>query len=86
LNADKQLPARLWDSTVTYAAGAIYSTCGDMYKWARAIAANQILSKDSWKQAFTPHLGNYGYGGGLIHYMGKIMSRIVAVCLDSCLT
>jgi len=42
-----------------------------MYKWARAIAANQILSKDSWKQAFTPHLGNYGYGWWIDSLYGK---------------
>ena len=51
-----------WDSTVTYAAGAIFSTIGDMYKWAKAIANKEILSEDSWKAAFIPHLEHYGYG------------------------
>ncbi len=50
------------DSTVYYSAGAIYSTTGDLYKWARSIAAKQILSEDSWKQAFTPRLEKYGLG------------------------
>jgi len=51
-----------WDSTVTYAAGGIFSTTGDMYKWAKAIANNEILSPDSWKDALTPQLQNYGFG------------------------
>lgn len=51
-----------WDSTVTYAAGAIFSTTGDMYKWAKAIAKMEILSPDSWTDALKPHLQNYGYG------------------------
>ena len=51
-----------WDSTVSYAAGAIWSTAGDMYKWAQAVANKKILSADSWKAAFTPHLEHYGYG------------------------
>src|SRR4051812_19376046 len=35
INSDKQEEAKAWkwDSTVTYAAGAIFSTTGDMYKW-----------------------------------------------------
>ncbi len=51
-----------WDSTVTYAAGGIWSTTGDMYKWAQAIANKQILSAESWKAMLTPHLDKYGYG------------------------
>ena len=61
-DADKPEPAVLMDSTVTYAAGAIYSTTGDLYKWARAIAKGEILSKSSWDEAFTRHLEHYGDG------------------------
>jgi CubicO group peptidase (beta-lactamase class C family) len=58
----KEASAWRWDSTVTYAAGAIWSTTGDMYKWAKAIANKQILSADSWKAIITPHPDKYGYG------------------------
>ena len=51
-----------WDSTVTYAAGGIFSTTGDMYKWAQAIADKKILSDASWGAALTPQLEHYGYG------------------------
>ncbi len=60
--ADKRTLAIHWDSTVTYSAGGIYSTTGDLYKWAKAIADRRILKAVSWNQAFTPNLEHYGYG------------------------
>ncbi len=51
-----------WDSTVAYAAGGIWSTTGDMYNWAQAIAGKKILSAMSWKAMLTPYLDKYGYG------------------------
>jgi CubicO group peptidase (beta-lactamase class C family) len=71
LNANTQTPAHLWDSTVTFAAGSIYSTVGDMYKWIKGVASGQILSKDSWKMAFTPHLNHYGYGWWIDSLYGR---------------
>jgi CubicO group peptidase (beta-lactamase class C family) len=62
LDANERIVAQHWDSTVTYSAGAIYSTCSDLYKWANAVAKREILSLPSWQQAFTPHLQHYGYG------------------------
>ncbi len=51
-----------WDSTVSYAAGAIFSTTSDIYKWAKAICSKKILSADSWQEALMPRLQHYGYG------------------------
>ncbi len=62
LNDSQHVIAQRWDSTVTYSAGAIWSTTGDMYKWAQAISNKKIISADSWKAAFTPRLEDYGYG------------------------
>lgn len=62
INSGKYLPSIKWDSTVTYSAGAIYSTTGDLYKWGRAISEGKILSAESWEQAFAAGLGNYGDG------------------------
>lgn len=61
-SVQKEASAWRWDSTVTYAAGGIWSTTGDMYKWAQAVADHKILSAESWKAMTTPHLGHYGYG------------------------
>lgn len=53
------------DSTAGYAAGGMYSTVGDLYRWARAIQTHQFLSQENWKRAFTP-IGktrwSYGWG------------------------
>jgi CubicO group peptidase (beta-lactamase class C family) len=67
----KEASAWRWDSTVTYAAGAIWSTTGDMYKWAQAIADKKILSTESWKAMLTPHLNKYGYGVYIDSLFGK---------------
>lgn len=73
LNASEQIVASAyrWDSTVTYAAGAIWSTTGDMYKWAKAVANKEIISAGSWKAALTPHLEHYGYGWFIDSIYGK---------------
>lgn len=60
-----------WDSTVSYAAGGVWSTTGDMYKWAQAIANKKILSANSWKAMLTPHLDKYGYGVYIDSLFGK---------------
>jgi CubicO group peptidase (beta-lactamase class C family) len=54
--------ASVVDSSVSFSAGALYSTVGDLYKWDRALYGNKIMSQASLQQAFTPHKSNYGYG------------------------
>lgn len=71
LNDSQHLIAQRWDSTVTYAAGAIFSTTGDMYKWIKAIANKEILSADSWEAALSLHLEHYGYGWFIDSLYGK---------------
>jgi CubicO group peptidase (beta-lactamase class C family) len=50
------------DSTASFAAGALYSTVEDLYKWDRGLYTDKILSANSKKQAFTPFKDKYGYG------------------------
>jgi CubicO group peptidase (beta-lactamase class C family) len=50
------------DMSIPYAAGSIYSTVEDLYKWNQALYGGNILSANSKKLMFTPGLGNYGYG------------------------
>jgi CubicO group peptidase (beta-lactamase class C family) len=71
LNAAQQKPYPFYDSTVGYAAGAIYSTTTDLFKWTQAIAAGRLLSAASWKAAFTPRAANYGYGFQVGQFGGK---------------
>jgi len=50
------------DMSLPYAAGSIYSTVEDLYKWDQALHEGKILSAESRKLMFTPGLSNYGYG------------------------
>lgn len=53
-----------------YAAGSMYSTVEDMYKWDRALYGNELLSQESLDLMFTPHVaamgGHYGYGWSIV--------------------
>lgn len=59
------------DSTVSFSAGAIYSTTGDLYLWHKALEQNTILSKTQQQEAYTPLKNNYGYGWGIDSIEGK---------------
>lgn len=59
------VPSTLVDSTVSFAAGAIYSTTGDLLKWHSGILNNKIVQRSSIEKAFTPYKNNYGYGWGI---------------------
>ncbi|MBC7901626.1 MAG: serine hydrolase [Saprospiraceae bacterium] len=50
------------DMSLPYAAGSIYSTVEDLYKWELSLYENKILSAESKTKMFTPGLSNYGYG------------------------
>jgi CubicO group peptidase (beta-lactamase class C family) len=65
------VPAPIVDSSVSFAAGAIYTTPGDLYKWDRALYTGRIISPASRQKAFTPHLAKYGYGWSIDTAFGK---------------
>jgi CubicO group peptidase (beta-lactamase class C family) len=43
-------------------AGALYTTTGDLWKWAQTVNKKQILSKELYTLAFTPVQPGYGLG------------------------
>jgi CubicO group peptidase (beta-lactamase class C family) len=61
-NGTEHIKANIVDSTGSFAAGAIYSTTEDLYKWVKAIGAKKIMQPSSWEAALTPGKANYGYG------------------------
>lgn len=46
----------------TYAAGAIYSTAGDLMRWQKALEGTLLLNEENKKVYFTPGQGNYALG------------------------
>lgn len=50
------------DMLLPYAAGSIYSTVEDLYKWDQALYDNKMVSAANKELMFKPGLSNYGYG------------------------
>ena len=50
------------DMSLPYAAGSLYSTTGDLYRWDRALYTDKVVSRKSYEAMTTPVKSNYGYG------------------------
>lgn len=50
------------DMALPYAAGSLYSTVEDLYKWDQALYTDKLIPSDLKQKLFTPNLNNYGYG------------------------
>lgn len=50
------------DMSLPYAAGSLYSTVRDLYRWDRALYTEKVLTKESLGKMFTPVKNNYGFG------------------------
>ena len=67
------IPAKMVDSSVSFAAGAIYSTAKDLYMWNRSLFTERIVKQSSLKQAFTPVRDKYGFGWVMDTIKGKFV-------------
>lgn len=54
--------ATFLNTTTLYAAGALYSTVEDLYRWDQALYGEQLLPRALVDEIFTPGNGSYGYG------------------------
>ena len=50
------------DMSIPYAAGSLYSTVNDLYKWDQALYTDKLLSAKNKASMFTPFLAHYAYG------------------------
>ena len=57
--------AAYMDMTIPYAAGALYSTTGDLLRWDQALYTDTLVSQKSREEMFTPFKSGYGYGWGI---------------------
>jgi CubicO group peptidase (beta-lactamase class C family) len=71
IDGKKSEEAGIVDSSVSFSAGAIYSTTYDLLKWHKAILNNTIIKRISAEEAFTPVKDHYGYGWGIDSIEGK---------------
>jgi D-alanyl-D-alanine carboxypeptidase len=58
------------DMSLPYAAGSLYSTVGDLYKWDRALKAGKLLSGKSMEAMYTPFKEGYAYGWAVTDFKG----------------
>jgi CubicO group peptidase (beta-lactamase class C family) len=60
--ADGYRNADFLDMSLPHAAGSLYSTVRDLYRWDRALYGDKAVSRKSLEKMFTPVKNNYGYG------------------------
>jgi CubicO group peptidase (beta-lactamase class C family) len=58
------------DMGAPFAAGALYSTVEDLYKWDQALYTDRLLPERFAKAMFTPFKNNYAYGWGVRRVAG----------------
>jgi len=50
------------DMSLPYAAGSLYSTVEDLYKWDQTLYTDKLVPNELKQSLFTPNLEHYGYG------------------------
>jgi len=67
------------DMSLPFAAGALYSTVEDLYKWDQALYTDKLVSNESKKKIFTPYMNNYGYGWGIREQeFGDVKKKVIS--------
>lgn len=62
IKGDSAIVSPVVDSTVSGAAGNIFSNVKDLNNWIQSLCKEKIINKESLEKMFSPGLGNYGYG------------------------
>lgn len=68
---DVKVNAPYIDMSVPQAAGALYSTVDDLYKWDRALAAETLAPRAVLERMFTPFKDGYAYGWSIGSFAGR---------------
>ena len=71
IQSGKNMEAPITDSSISYAAGAIYSTVGDLYKWHQALHTYKLLPKDWQSLPYKPFKNHYAFGWSIDKIDGK---------------
>jgi CubicO group peptidase (beta-lactamase class C family) len=59
------------DMSLPYAAGSLYSTVEDLYKWDQALYTDKLVPAALKEKLFTPNLEHYGYGWAITQIPDK---------------
>ena len=58
----RYVPGPSIDRSHIFAAGSMYSSVEDLYRWNQALTHNNLFSRELATKIFTPGLGEWGYG------------------------
>jgi CubicO group peptidase (beta-lactamase class C family) len=58
------------DTSTLFAAGSLYSTVEDMYRWDQALSTTRLLPKPLLDMIWTPFMRDYGYGWWIADFNG----------------
>jgi len=70
-NDEIKKEAVIYDAPGAFAAGAIYSTIGDLYRYHTDLQAFRIVNKEILEKAYTEYKNKYGYGWMINSYDEK---------------
>jgi len=59
------------DMSLPHAAGSLYSTVHDLYRWDRSLYTEKLLKKASMEKMFTPVTNDYAYGWAVSKKNGR---------------
>lgn len=78
---DQLTQADFIDMSIPFAAGGLYSTVADLYRWDQALYTDQLISQALLNEMFTPYapiLDGGGFGPGYGWFIGKEGDRPTA--------
>ncbi len=70
MNMEQIENAPFMDPSYVYAAGAMYATAQDLYRWDQMLYTEELLSKIYLDRMFVPDQGGYGYGWKIREWNG----------------
>jgi CubicO group peptidase (beta-lactamase class C family) len=63
-------PALALNTSTLHAAGALYASVEDLYRWDQALYTDTLLPATARAQFFSPNLSNYAYGWKVVGLQG----------------
>lgn len=71
INGEDYKASGIVDSSVSFAAGALYGSVYNLYAWHKALQKGGLLTPASWKKVYTPLQGKYAFGWIIDTLYGK---------------
>lgn len=60
---------------IPFAAGGLYSTTEDLFRWEQALYTEKLVSRKSLDEIFTPFKGRYGYGWFMVRRFKRLTTE-----------